>query len=142
MDRSCVISLINVTYTTDEIGQQVPVETARQVYCDLRSITRSEWSAAGQLGLNPALVAVLFAPDYEGEEIVEISISGISEALYLTDEALQQLYGYNVSLLRAGADEDPAGPGTAIRYGVYRTYRDRNEVVELYLERKSGVTNG
>ena len=142
MDRSSVITLIKKTYTTDAIGQQVPVETRRTVFCDLRSVTRNEWAAAGQLGLNPELMAVMFAPDYHGEEIVEISISGISEALYLTDEALQQLYGYNVSLLRAGADEDPAGPGTAIRYGVYRTYRDRNEVVELYLERKSGVTNG
>lgn len=135
MDRSCVISLINVTYTTDEIGQQVPVETARQVYCDLRSITRSEWSAAGQLGLNPALVAVLFAPDYEGEEIVEISISGISEAAYLRDAALRQL-------LRASAESGADAPGTAIRYGVYRTYRDRNEGLELYLERKAGTTNG
>lgn len=142
MDRSCVISLINVTYTTDEIGQQVPVETARQVYCDLRSITRSEWSAAGQLGLNPALVAVLFAPDYEGEEIVEISISGISEAAYLRDAALQLLFGYNRQLLRASAESGADAPGTAIRYGVYRTYRDRNEGLELYLERKAGPTNG
>ena len=141
MDRSSVITLIKKTYATDELKQQVPVETRRMVFCDLRSVTRSEWAAAGQMGLNPELVAVMFAPDYQGEQIVEISISGISEALYLTDEALQQLYGYNAGLLRAGADEDPAGPGTAIRYGVYRTFRDRNEVVELYLERKTGVTN-
>ena len=142
MDRSSVITLIKKTYATDALKQQVPVETRRLVFCDLRTVTRSEWAAAGQMGLNPELVAVMFAPDYQGEELVEISISGISEALYLTDEALQQLYGYSESLLRAGADEDPAGPGTAIRYGVYRTFRDRNEVVELYLERKTGVTNG
>ena len=142
MDRSSVITLIKQTYTTDAIGQQVPVETRRTVFCDLQSVSRSEWAAAGQLGLNPELVAVMFSPDYQGEEIVEISISGISEAVYLEDEALRQLYGYTESMLRAGADDDPAGPGTAIRYGVYRTYRDRNEVVELYLQRKSGVTNG
>lgn len=142
MDRSSVITLIKTTYTTDAIGQQIPVETSRTVYCDLRSVTRNEWAAAGQLGLNPELVAVMFAPDYQGEEIVEISVSGISEAVYLEDAALQQLYGYSHELLRASAEDDPAGPGTAIRYGVYRTYRDRNEVVELYLERKGGVTNG
>lgn len=142
MDRSSVITLIKKAYVTDAIGQQIPVETSRRVFCDLRTVTRGEWAAAGQRGLNPELMAVMFAPDYQGEEIVEISISGISEALYLDDAALQQLYGYNEGLLRAQADSDPAGPGTAIRYGVYRTYRDRNENVELYLERKAGVTNG
>lgn len=142
MDRSNLITLIKTSYAYDAIGQAVPVETRRTVFCDLRSVTRSEWSAAGQLGLKPELMATLFAPDYQGEEIVEISISGISEALYLTDEALQQLYGYNAGLLRAGADEDPAGPGTALRYGVYRTYWSSNETVELYLERKAGPTNG
>lgn len=107
MDRSSVITLIKKTYTTDAIGQQVAIETSRTVFCDLRSVTRNEWATAGQLGLNPELVAVMFAPDYQGEEIVEIT-EGRS----------------------------------AVRYGVYRTYLDRNEALELYLEKKAGVTNG
>lgn len=142
MDRSSVITLIKTTYSQDEIGQQVAVETRRPAFCDLRSVSRSEWATAGQLGLNPELVATMFAPDYRGEEIVEISISGISEAVYLTDEELRLLFGAEKQALRADEEDEPADPGTAIRYGVYRTYRDRNENIELYLERKAGVANG
>ena len=29
-----------------------------------------------------------------------------------------------------------------VRYGVYRTYLGSNESIELYLERKTGATNG
>lgn len=103
MDRSNVITLISKSYTQDEIGQQIPVETSRMVFCDLRSVSRSEWAAAGQLGLKADLVATMFLPDYNGEELAEFA---------------------------------------GVRYGVYRTYHGRDETVELYLERKAGVTNG
>ena len=103
MDRSNIITLIKSTYAADTIGQLVPVERTRDVYCNLRSVTRSEWSAAGQLGLKPELTATMFAPDYEGEELAEID---------------------------------------GVRYGVYRTYIGSNESIELYLERKTGATNG
>ena len=103
MDRSNIITLIKTSYAYDAIGQAVPVETRRTVYCNLRSVSRGEWSAAGQLGLKPELTATMFAPDYEGEEIAEID---------------------------------------GVRYGVYRTYIGSNESIELYLERKTGATNG
>ena len=103
MDRSNIITLIRSTYAADAIGQLVPVERTRDVFCNLRSVSRSEWSAAGQLGLTPELTATMFAPDYEGEELAEIG---------------------------------------GVRYGVYRTYIGSNESIELYLERKTGATNG
>ena len=116
MDRSSVITLISTTYTQDAIGQSVPVETQRDVFCNLRSVSRSEWATAGQMGLEAELVATMFAPDYRGEEIAEV--------LWPETEGSQP------------------NPGTAVRYGVYRTYRGRNDEIELYMERKAGVTNG
>lgn len=54
------------------------------------------------MGLNPEIVATVFAPEYQGEEVAEIN---------------------------------------GVRYSIYRTYRDKGEKLELYLERKAGVTN-
>lgn len=71
MDRSDVIKLISETYTQDEIGQYISQETERTVFCDVRSVSRSEWFNAGRDGLQPELMFVMFAPDYQGEKIVE-----------------------------------------------------------------------
>lgn len=103
MDRSRELVLISKSYSVDAIGQQVATETRRTVFCDVQSVSRSEWATAGQLGLKPELVATMFAPDYQGEEVCELE---------------------------------------GIAYGIYRTYVGRNERIELYLERKVGVTNG
>ena len=100
MDRSTPLKLISTTYTVDSIGQRIPTETARTVFCDLQSITRQEFLAAGSLGLKPSWVAVMFSPDYEGEQLCEVN---------------------------------------GERYSIYRTYRDRNERLELYLERRQGT---
>lgn len=72
MDRSSVIELVAVTYTTDSIGQKIPTESKKSVFCWLESVTRTEWATAGQMGLKPEYKATMFAPDYSGEEIVEI----------------------------------------------------------------------
>lgn len=66
-----MINLISETKTQDEIGQFVSQETSRQVYCDVRSISASEWFDAGRDGYKPSLCFIMFAPDYAGERIVE-----------------------------------------------------------------------
>ena len=71
MDRSNVIYLVNETYTKDATGQSIAAETRREVYCDVRSITRTEWFEAGRAGLQPGYVFIMFAPDYQGEKIAE-----------------------------------------------------------------------
>lgn len=78
VDRSDVCKLIAVTYTTDAIGQKVPTETSRTVYCSKRSASRQEFFAAGTTGINPEYVLTLFSHDYSGEEIVEIGGSRYS----------------------------------------------------------------
>lgn len=71
MDRSNIIYLIGETYTTDEIGQYVPTEIKRAVYCNVRNISRAEWFEAGRSGLQPSYCLTVFEPDYQGEKIVE-----------------------------------------------------------------------
>lgn len=71
-DRLTDINLISRTFTSDVIGQQVATETIKTVVAELKSINRSEWVAAHQVGYNPVVTAIVSAFDYNNEEIVEI----------------------------------------------------------------------
>lgn len=71
MDRSDVIKLISVTRTQDKYGQFVDTETSRQVYCQVGSITQSEFYEGGRNGLNPEYRFTVFFADYEDETIIE-----------------------------------------------------------------------
>ena len=50
MDRSDVMQLVAVRYTEDAIGQRIPAETARDVFCTIASVSASEWFEAGRSG--------------------------------------------------------------------------------------------
>lgn len=82
MDRSDVIKLISVTRTQDIYGQFVDTETPRQVYCQVGSITQSEFYEGGRNGLNPEYRFTVFFADYEDETIVEYK--GKRYAVYRT----------------------------------------------------------
>lgn len=71
MDKTNVIQLVAVTITDDATRQKVEVESEpREVFCSVKNITRAEWTAAGQRGLKPAACVVVWASEYQGEEIV------------------------------------------------------------------------
>lgn len=82
MDKSSVLKLISVTYTDDTIGQKVPTETTRNVFCSVESVTQSEWFNAGNAGLKAEYRAVMFAPEYKGEELCELN--GVRYGIYRT----------------------------------------------------------
>jgi len=100
MDRSTPIKLIARSYTPDNYGVLQPTRTERTVYANITSVTGVEWFEGGRNGLNPELRAIIFAPDYQGEEIAQVG---------------------------------------SIEYSVYRTYKARTDVLELYLERSKGA---
>lgn len=102
MDRSEVLTLIGTTRTQDEYGIWRETPTSRDVFCQVNSITRSEFFDAGRNGLNPEFMFSMFAGDYEGERTCEYR---------------------------------------GQKYSIYRTYLGRNDVIELYAERKGG-SNG
>ena len=85
MDRSDVITLVGVTYQTDDIGQQIEKESPREVYAKIASMSASEFFAGGQTGMNPQYKATIFFPDYQGETIAEID--GNRYAIYRTYQA-------------------------------------------------------
>lgn len=102
MDRSVIIYLVAVSYTANEYGVEERATTSREVFAQVKSVSRSEFFEGGRNGLNPELVFSVFAEDYEDEPVV--------------------IY-----------DERP--------YSIYRTYRRRDDFIELYCERRGG-TNG
>ena len=100
MLRQTPIYLVTKTYTENIYGVLEPSETKRQVYADVKSVSQSEWFEGGRNGLNPELRFDVFAPDYQGEDVL------IHNGVY---------------------------------YAIYRTYLERNYIVELYAEKRKGT---
>lgn len=66
-----VCNLLSITTTQDEIGQFIETEKAFMVYCSKFSITRAEFSTAGQLGFKPDLMLVVDSDSYGEEKLLE-----------------------------------------------------------------------
>ena len=62
-----ILTLVKETYTTDEFGDSAAVETARDVFCEVRSVGMREKYQAQAIGLLPELVFVL-ADYYEYDD--------------------------------------------------------------------------
>lgn len=82
MDRSSVISLISETKTKNEYGVYQTTTSSRDVFCQVNSVSRSEFFEAGRNGLNPEYEFTMFAGDYNGERIV--GYNGDTYAVYRT----------------------------------------------------------
>ena len=68
--RADVIQLITENASAHGVHDTV-TETSREVFCTVRSVTRSEFYDALNAGVQPEFVFVLtLAEDYEGERIV------------------------------------------------------------------------
>ena len=70
MDRSDVINLYADSVTYDEYGVALKNRTAKQVFCSVDSVTRSEFFDAGRSGLKPEYRFTMFFGDYDGETVV------------------------------------------------------------------------
>ena len=87
------LKLIAKTYTTDSIGQPTVTETIRDVICELRSVSGTEFSQARQNGINPQYMFVLSFFDYKGEQ--EVEFEGVRYSIYRTyiaDDNTIELY--------------------------------------------------
>lgn len=84
MERLADIDLIKTSYEKDAIGQQVETgEATRTLVCSLFSVSRQEWQAAAQAGLNPECMAFLRdSADYADEDIAELG--GVRYVIYRT----------------------------------------------------------
>lgn len=77
-----VITLITQTITTDKYGNEVATETERTVYCEVDSISQTEFYAAANTELNPEYRFTIFFGDYEGESLVKFN--GARYSVYRT----------------------------------------------------------
>ena len=66
-----VLKLISKTYTKDKYGVQTATETEREVFCDVKSISRMEFFEAGRNGLNPEYEFIIAEAEWLGETILE-----------------------------------------------------------------------
>ena len=77
-----VLTLITQTKTQDNFGRWVTEGTGRQIFCDVSSISMTEFYEAGRNGLNPEYRFLVFQGDYNGEEVCEFE--GNPYAIYRT----------------------------------------------------------
>jgi len=73
-----VITLITQAITTDKYGNEEATETERTVYCEVDSISQTEFYAAANTELNPEYRFTIFFGDYEGESLVKFNGSRYS----------------------------------------------------------------
>lgn len=82
MDKSRVLTLVGVTYSFDEIGNEVPQEKKRNVFCNITGVSANEWFEAGNVGITPEYRVTMFSYDYQNEQIAELN--GIRYGIYRT----------------------------------------------------------
>lgn len=99
MDRSDIVYLLNHTKTQNEFLAWVDTIAERQAFCEVTSVSQSEYFEGGRNGLNPSFRFRLFRYDYNGE--TELKYNGIT-------------------------------------YRIYRTFIDKNDVIDLYAELRQG----
>lgn len=67
-----VCKLLSEAVSYDELLNPIITDTAKEVFCELKSVTQAEFYAAAQSGLRPELKLVLADYyDYDGETAVE-----------------------------------------------------------------------
>lgn len=83
MDRTVLITLLNEKTSYNANLQPVTEFTSRkEVYAQMRSISRAEWFEAGRNGLKPDICFVTNCFDYSGETMLEYN--GIRYGIYRT----------------------------------------------------------
>jgi len=66
-----VLTLIAQTVTTDNYGNEEYTEVETQVFCEVDSISQSEFYQAANTELNPEYKFTIFFGDYSGQPIVK-----------------------------------------------------------------------
>ena len=65
------IKLISITVTDDDIGNQVPVEIATEVWAEETGVRQSEFYNAAVTGLKPEKTFIIWANEYSGQTKIE-----------------------------------------------------------------------
>lgn len=82
MNRSAQITLLSTTKEQNEYGVWVETTSSRDVFCQVDSVTRSEFFEGGRNGLNPEYRMKVFFADYNGEKL--LVYNGLTYSIYRT----------------------------------------------------------
>lgn len=82
MDRSTKVTLLAATKTQDAYGVWTETLTSTDVFCQVDSVTRSEFFEGGRNGLNPEYRMTMFFGDYSGEKM--LIYNGNTYSIYRT----------------------------------------------------------
>ena len=107
MDRSDIVNLYSDSIQYDDYGVARKTRTAREVFCKVDSVTRSEFFEAGRQGLNPEYRITMFFGDYNGESIV--GYNGKMYSVYRTYQAKTDIIELYVE--RQGGTNGQENPG-------------------------------
>lgn len=66
-----VVTLIDIAYTTNNIGDTIETEIRTEVFADKQSIRQSEFYQAATTGLRPELMFVVRSIDYNQQPKLE-----------------------------------------------------------------------
>lgn len=108
MDRSDVIYLVDFGHVQGENGVWNKTKVITEVYCQVRSITQTEWFNAGRNGIeHPAFVFVINRNEYSGQEAVEYNghLYGVYRTYMAKNENLE-LYCEAKGGLHAGSESN------------------------------------
>lgn len=88
-----VCDLLQITSTKDELNQAIISENPFMVFCSKLSITRAEFSIAGQLGHKPDMVLVVDSDAYDNEKYLEYKKKKYSiYKSYMRNDGFTELY--------------------------------------------------
>lgn len=69
--KACKVKLISKTYTKDSIGNSVPTNSYVEIWCNVRSVSSSEFANTGEIGIRAALIFSVWEKEYAGQELIE-----------------------------------------------------------------------
>ena len=69
--RDTTIALIREVHSKNDFGVDLTTEFNREIFCELKSVSRADFYSAGQAGLALDHVFVTDPINYNGERIVE-----------------------------------------------------------------------
>lgn len=92
-----VLTLINVSYTTDEIGNDKKIISETDVFCEVTSAGRAEFFSAAQAGLRPEYKFKIWTLDYNNQ--TKVRYDGQEYDIYRTFKShdIMELYAKAVT---------------------------------------------
>lgn len=108
------LKLITQTASIDAIGQLIYSESEKELICEVKSVSRSEFIEGRQAGLDPAFVFLVSVFGYNGERIVEYKGERlVVERTYQADENFIELHvGREVGIIKPDPTPTPTNGGS------------------------------